>query len=486
LFWVGEKDSYGGCSDGFLEIDGHRYCDCIIGLTVISSFDELGDGRQKVLRYRKDANVRNSGGFLLEVFQEDCTSRSHWSRQDASNETNSQNERNYHNIPYDYNVGIGSSDTADRHIPKQQNFTSPCTDSRRNDERNRSHDTYFNKQNKEQEQAVYVYNIPCKIGSRIDTTDAYSINHRGTIYGNEPAYSSRNNSVFQESNISATDNGKNNSIIQHNLGRNNLHEDGSDIHNDRDTNKQIKVYSVFPYEENTMNNSDKQIYNFNLFHKINSFSDKSNVSSPDTENYFSNYMTEQAHQNNYSNIFHTNTNISSIPDNNTPENSTKYCNKINSDVGRPDVSTVSNVRNFGLTSIPNDVAGNSHFILYRNKSAHTTEGQDNSSALNGNQTATDSGLTQKVTTREKRNVACIQFRTGRLWSSGESACRIWGFAQWLLRVKQYFWNKIPQLLCPLLPPLPGQSCQVFSRTTGWIQSPGHPLAYPNNVRLCYR
>jgi hypothetical protein len=480
LFWVGEKDSYAGCSGGFLEIDGHLYCDCIIGLTVISRFDDLWDGRQKVLRYRKNADVRNSGGFLLEVFQEDCTGRSPWSRQDTSNETDNQNEQLYNNIPYYYNVGIVNSYATDRHITGQRNFTSPCTDSRQDDKRTRSHDTYFNKQNNEQEQDAYVSNIPCKVSNRIEITDVYSTNHRDTIYGNKPAYSRRNNSDFQESNTSVTDNVKDNSKIQHNLSPHIPHENRSDIHNNRDTYKQ----NVFPQEYNIMNNSDRQTYEFNLVHKNNSFADESNVTSADTETHFSNFMTRQVRQNNHHNIFSIITNTSSISDKDTTENITKYCNDINSDEGKPNVSSFINMKN--SYSVPNNVARNRKFTLYRNKSAHATIGQQNGLALNGNQTAEDSGRTQEVTNRERRNVVYSQYRTDRLWSSGDSACRIWGFGQWLLRVKQYFWNKIPQLLCPLLPPLSGQGCQVFSQATGWIQSPGHPQAYPHNLRLCYR
>jgi hypothetical protein len=453
---------------------------------VVSSFDDLGNGRQKLLRYRKDADVRNSGGFLLEIFQEDCTGRPRWSREDSTNETDSQNEQHYDNIPYYHNVDVASSYTTGRHISGQWNFTSLCTDNRQDDKTNRSHGAYINKQNNIKEQDAYVSNITRKISNRTEITDVYSAKHRDAIYGNDPVYRRRNNSGFQESNTSATDNGKNNSKVQHNLRRNIPHEDRSDIHNNKDTYKQDKRYSVFPPEENTMNNWEAQIYKFNLVHENNSFADESNVTSADTENHFSNYMTWQERQNNNYNIFRTITNTSSVCDKDTSENITKYCNDINSDEGKPNVSTFRNVKNFELTSIPKDVAGNSKFTLHRIKSAHTATGQHNGSAVNSRETATDSGLTQESTTRERRNVVYSQHRTDRLWSSGESTCGIWGFAQWLLRVKQYFWKKIPQLLCPLLPPLTGQRCQVFSQARGWIQSPGHPLAYPNNLRLCYR
>jgi hypothetical protein len=420
----------------------------------------------------------------LEIFQEDCTGRPPWGRQDNTKEAGSQNKQHYNNIPYYHNVDIGNSFTTGKHIPGQWNFTSLCT--RQDDKINRSHETYFNKQNNTKEQDAYVTNIPSKINNRTEITDMYSARHRDGIYGNEPAYSHRNNSVFEQSNTSTTDNGKNNCKVQHNLSHNISHEERSDIHNNSDTYKQVKRYSVFPSEENTMNNWGAQMYKFNLVHENNSFADESNVASADTEHYLSNYMTWQVRRNNNYNIFRAITNTSSVSDKGASENITKYCNDINSDEGKPNVSSFSIVRNYDLTSIPNDVVGNSKFTLHRNKSAHTTTGQRNGLALNGKETATDSGLTQEVTTRERRNVVYSQYRTDRLWSSGENTCGIWGLGQWLLRVKQYFWKKIPQLLCPLLPPLTGQRCQVFSQTRGWIQSPGHPLAYPNNLRLCYR
>lgn len=475
LFWVGEKDSYSGCSGGFLEIDGHFYCDCIVGLTVISRFDVWGDRKQKLLRYRKDSDGRNSGGFLLEVLQEDCSDHSPWSRQDTSNETYSQNEQ-YYNISNSYNVGSISSYA--RHITGKRNFTSACTESRQEEKTNRSHDTHFNQQNIKHKQDTYASDMPCNISNRTEIRDVYSTNHREhTIYGNASAYSRRNNSDFQESNTSAADNGRNNNKIQHNLSPNIPPENRSDIHNNRDTYKQ----NIFP-QENTMNNSNKQIYENNLVHKNNLFADESNVTSGERENHFSNLMTRQVHENNHYNIFSIITNTSSIHGKDMSENITKYCNDINSHEGKPNVSSFSNMRNFDLSSITNDVAGNRKFTLYRKKSGHTSIGQHNGSAL----TATDSSRMQEVTIRERRNVVYFQYRRDRLWSSGESACRIWGFTQWLLRVKQYFWNKVPQLLCPLLPPLTGQRCQVFSQVTGWIQSPGHPQAYPHNLRLCYR
>jgi hypothetical protein len=444
----------------------------------MSFFDGTGDGRQKVLTYRKDAGVGDSGGFLLEVFQEDCTGRSPRSRQDNSNEEIIQNRQHYKNIPYYYDVDIGRSDAAGGHVPGQGNFNSSCPDISQDKGTNRSHDTYFNKQSTEEEHDHSASDIPCEISNAMKKSGVYTCDHRDTIYRNKPEYSRKQNSDLQESNSSATDNGKEN--IQHHLNLNIPHEDRTNIYINSGIYTLNKYHSSLPQEDRTMNNSDKQFYESNFLHKSKSFADESNVSSVNTERKLGNYMPMPVHQNNHYDILRAITNTSSISDKDTSENITKYCEDIDSDEGRQNSSAFSNMRNIELTSTMN-MTGKSNFTLNRSKSVQTTASQQK-----GNHTATDSGLLQGLTARDRRNVVYSQFTTDRLWSTGESGCRVWGFAQWLLRVKQYFWKKIPQLLCPLLPPFPGQRCQVFGQATGRIQSPGHPQAYPNNLRLCYR
>jgi hypothetical protein len=479
LFWVGDRDSYAGCSGGFLEIDGLRYCDCIVGLTVPSLFDDLGDGRHKVLRYRKEAGAGDSGGFLLEVFQEECTGRSPRRRQDNGDETISQNSQHYKNIPYYYDVDIGSSDTVDKHILGQGNINSSRTYNRQDKEANRSHDTYLNTKDNEEDPDDYATKIPYKMSNGMEKSGLYFSHHRNTIYRNKPGYSRKRNSDLEESNSSATDNDRKN--IEHNLSRNIPHEDKTNVYIKSDAYSLNKYYSSLPQEDKTMNNSDKQFYKLNSLHESKSIADESNVSSANTENHFGNYMATQVPQNKHYNNFSTLTNTSSICDKVTSENITKYCKDINPDEGKQNISAFSNVRNIDLTSTPSNVSGNINFVLNRSKSVHAATGQQK-----GNHTATGSGLTQEVGARERRDVVYPQFTTDRLWSTGASGCRVWGFAQWLLRAKQYFWKKIPQLLCPLLPPFSGQRCQVFGQVAGWLQSPGHPRGYPNNLRLCYR
>jgi hypothetical protein len=466
LFWVGERSSYTytGCSGGFLEIDGNFYCGCIIGRTVMSLFDDSKDGRQKLLRYRKEAGVGNSGGFFLKVFQEDCTGRSPRSRQDNSNEEIRQNRQHYKNIPYYYDVVIGSSDTPGRHVPGQGNLKSSCSDIRTN----RSHDTHFNKQSIVEEQNDSYRNILCEIRDEMKKSGMHISDHRDTIYRNKPEYSRKENSGLQESNSSTTDNEKEN--IQHDLNLNIPHVDRTNIYINSNNYAMNKYHSSLPQEDKIINNSNKPFYKSNFLHKSKTFADKSNVSSGNTENQFRNYKTMSVQQNNHYNILRTITNTSSISEKDKSENITEYCKDIDSDEGKQNISGCSNIRNIDLTSTIN-MTGKSNFTLNRSKSVDTTTGQQN-----GNHTATDSGPMQEVTARDRRNVVYSQFTTDRLWSTGEGGCGIWGFHQWPLLVKQYFWKKFPQLLC----------CQVFEQAAGWIRSPRHPMEYPDNLRLCYR
>jgi hypothetical protein len=492
LFWVGQEDSYVGCAGGFLEIDGRRYCDCIIGLIVISSFEDFGNGRQKVLRYKKDANVRNSGGFLLEVFQEECTGWSPWSRHGDNNETNTLDQQPY-NIPYYYNVSFrGSNESLSAnmgdyfnisiHTQKHQNCSTPYTSSRPTGVTNpstRDHGTYINNQTNKEEQDAYMYSVPCKISNTVAKSNMYSINGR-----NERLYSyNNNNSVAHESNESTTGTSKNEEIRQEVP-----QENKSTLNIDRNTNNHNEDHvSNIPHEDNnTMNNSDKQNCKFNIFNKNNS-ADKRNVSSAtDTGSYFCSDMNKQE----LSYISRSNKNSSHAVEKGTHGDNTRHCFETGSAIDNSNVSAVSNVRNFDLVSLPSELISKSDCQSYRNNYIHAAIDQNNCTLINCSQTEMASSLLHNVTNRYRRNLALPQFRTDavidRLLSFEGSTCRLWGFAQWLLQVKQYFWKYIPQLLCPIQSLLPGPRCQVFNQATGWFQSPGYPRSYPKNLNTCYR
>jgi hypothetical protein len=257
-----------------------------VGLTVISAFEDLESGRQKVLRYRKDANARNSGGFLLEVFQEDCAGFPPWVRQDTS----SQYQQHYNNVNIGTSNVSSSANMADTRTEEQQNCRYPSPD----DNTNRSHGSYFSKQ----EQTPYVFSAPCETSNTGDKLHVYSV---GTSDWNERVYShSNNNSVAHESNISATDNGKNK--IQQNVPQQNK----SAVNIETEMNKHLAFDILQEY--NTMNNSGKQIYKFNFIHKDISVADKSTVSpSVDTEGHFSNNTNKQEHPNDDYNVSRSHT-----------------------------------------------------------------------------------------------------------------------------------------------------------------------------------
>jgi hypothetical protein len=343
-----------------------------MGLTVISAFEDVGSGQQKVLRYRKDASARHSGGFLLEIFQEDCEPLSPWVRQD----TNSQDQQHYNISPY-YNINIGTSNVSSSANTVQKNCRYPGP----YDHTNRSRGSCISKQEETSylSSAAYKSNVPSAgAGDRL-----------GRLYSH-----SHNNSVAHESNTSATDNGKNK--VQQNTPQDN--RSALNTKNDTDKHQAIDILQEY---NNTMNNSDKQMYKFDFINKEdNSFADKSTFPpSVDTAVHFSNNANKQEHSNDDDGVSRSNTDQSQ-----------------------------------GCTN-----------------------------------------CSQTASNRERRTVAA-----DRLWSIRDTTCRAWGFAQWLMQVKHHFWSHAPQLLCP------APRCQEFNEVSGWIQSPGYPQAYPNNLNCCYR
>jgi hypothetical protein len=331
-----------------------------MGLTVISAFEDVGSGQQKALRYRKDASARHSGGFLLEIFQEDCEPLSPWVRQD----TNSQDQQHYNISPY-YNINIGSSNVSSSANTVQKNCRYPGP----YDHTKRSRGSYISKQ----EETSYLSSALCETSNTAYRSNVHSAgagDRLGRLY-------SHNNSVVHESNTSATDNGKNK--VQQNTPQDN--RSALNTKNDTDKHQAIDILQEY---NNTMNNSDKQ----------NSFADKSTFA--------------------------------------------------------PSVDTAV------------------HFSNNANK-------QDGVSRSNTGQSQGCTNCSQTASNRERRTVTA-----DRLWSIRDTTCRAWGFAQWLMQVKHHFWSHVPQLLCP------APRCQEFNEVSGWIQSPGYPQAYPNNVNCCYR
>lgn len=454
LFWVGQLDSSGGCHGGFLEIDGYSYCDCKIGFTVVSSFDNVEYERLKMLRYTQEGNLGNSGGFLLEILQEECTGWSPWSRHDVHNVTVRWDGKDYNTSRHD-NVGIGTYNMADLISLEQHDHNEPYTRSKAVDETGRSHQTYFSE-------------VRDKEGA---------VNVRGQTYRDEQEYSHSNNTV-DESNMSVTDHSQHKTLqlkADPSNGRDTAiqNKDGIDTiqkeHGINSTNDQ----------NYTINNSDKQIDEFNFVHKCNSCADRKDVGTTFNDN-----TNNPGNQNHDYNIFRNKTKAPFDGVKDKSDSNTKYCYNDSSALGNSNVSPV-HLCNVDVTAVPNDVAANGECKTCRKDCTGGARDEDNCTGARRTQTPVDNGPLQFKTPVE-RNVVLSQFETERFWSLRESTCRVWGFAQWLLQVKRYFWMLFPQLLCPIDSPSQNARCQVLNEARGWIQSPGYPQAYPNDVRKCYR
>lgn len=65
-FWIGEENLSYGCVNGYLQIDGRRFCGCLDGHEHVTQFE---NGKKELLyNYRGQGNR----GFVIEVFQEEC------------------------------------------------------------------------------------------------------------------------------------------------------------------------------------------------------------------------------------------------------------------------------------------------------------------------------------------------------------------------------------------------------------------------------
>lgn len=62
-FWLGEEDVFYGCTNGFLEIDGRRFCGCRDGISFVSYFN---GGLKEMWYHHRGSGQR---GFIIEVFQ---------------------------------------------------------------------------------------------------------------------------------------------------------------------------------------------------------------------------------------------------------------------------------------------------------------------------------------------------------------------------------------------------------------------------------
>jgi hypothetical protein len=460
LFWVGQADGIGGCSGGFLEIDGRQYCDCIVGFTVVSSFDIWGNERWKTLRYRQAGNVRSPGGFLLEILQEDCTGWSPRNWHDDNNVTVRWDGKDY-NISRYNNVGFGAYNMADGISLDKHNKSDPYSPSETDWQRT----AYFSKVSNREGETVYVDS---------NTVDR-SVNDSRQMYRNEQNYSHNITSV-DESNTSVTDKSKHKTLK---VNRDSTHGRDMAIQNKYGVDTVQKVNGIATDRDHnyTINNSDKSIENFNYVHKCSSCAERKHV------DYF-NDISKPGSQNQDYSVFRGKTQAPFDGEKDTSDNNKKLCYNDSTPVDNSNASAV-HLCLLDATSFPQDLAANGGC---QSCTADCTGGDSDTDICAGGrrtQTSEHRGMLQ-FEPPARRNAVLSELQAEGLWSLSQSACGLWGFAQWFLQAKRYFWMLFPQLLCPIHSPSQSHSCQVLNQARGWIQSPRYPQAYPNNVRWCYR
>ena len=420
---------------------------------MVSSFDVWGNERRKLLRYRQAGNVRNSGGFLLEIFQEDCTGWSPRNWQDDNNVTVRRAEKGYNISRYD-NVSIGAYNMAKGIALEEHNNSDPYSRS----ETDWQSTAFFSKVRNREGETVYADS---------NTVDK-SINDRRQMYRDEQNYSHNNTSV-DESNTSVTDKSK---TLKLNPDPSNGRDMAVQNKYDIDTTQKVPDITINLDHNYTINNSDKNIEKFNYVPKCSSCAERKHVGT-----YLSDDVNKPGSQNQDYSVFRGKTQVPFDGEKDKSHNNTKRCYNDTHLLTTQNASAVPLCLS-NATSFPQDLAANGRC---QSCTADCTSGDRDADICTGvrrTQTSEHSGMLQ-FKSPARRNA-------GGFWSLGQSSCSLWGFAQWFLQAKQYLWMLFPPLLCPIDPPSQIHSCQVLNQARGWIQSPRYPQGYPNNVRLCYR
>jgi hypothetical protein len=414
---------------------------------VVSSFEGWGNGRRKILRYRQEGNVGNSGGFFLEIFQEDCTGWSPRNWHDDGNVTVRWAGRD-HNISSYGNVGFGAYSVADGIALDGHNNSVPYT----NSETDWQHTAYFNK-----EETVYADS---------NTVDQ-SVTDRRQMYMEEQKYIHYNTSV-DESKTTVTDNNKHMTL-----------QVNPDPSNGRDmavqNNYGIDGITTAPDHKYVINNSDKNVDELNSVYKCSSCAERKHVGTN-----FSDDTNKPGNQNQDSSVFRGQTKAPFDGEKDKSHNDTKHCFNDSSHVDKSNASAVRLCLS-DATSLPKDLAANGGC---QSCTADCTTG-DICTGVRRTQTSERRGMLQ-VKPPARRNADLSELQAEGLWSLRQGACSVWSFAHWLLQAKQFLWMLLPQLLCPINSPSQSHSCQVLNQARGWFQSPRYPQPYPNNGRWCYR
>jgi hypothetical protein len=424
---------------------------------VESSFDNWWNERRKIIHYRQAGNVRNSGGFLLEIFQEDCTGWSPRNWHDDNNVTVSWAGKDNNISRYD-SVGISAYNMADGIVLEKRNNSGAYSRS----ETDWQPAAYFSKVWDREGETVFADS---------NTVDR-SVNDRREMYKDEQ----NNNTSVDETNTSVTDKSK---MLK--LNPDPSHGRDMAVQNKYGIDNVQKVHGITTGHDHnyTINNSDKSIEKFNYVHKCSSCAEQKHVGT-----YVSDGINKRGNQNQDYKVYRGKTQATLDGEKDKSHNSTKHCDNDSTPVDNSNASAV-HLCSLDATSFPQDLAANGGC---QSCTADCTSGDTDADICTGvrrTQTSEHSGMLQ-FEPPARRNAVSSELQAGGSGFLGQTVCGLWGFAQWFLQAKRYFWMLFPQLLCPIDSPPQSRSCQVLNQARGWIQSPRYPQAYPNNVRSCYR
>jgi hypothetical protein len=382
---------------------------------------------------------------------------------DDNNVTVRWAEKDYNISRYD-NVGIGAYNMADGIALEKNNNSDTYSRSETDGQRT----AYFSKVRNREGETVYADS---------NTVDR-SVNDRRQMNRDEQNYSHNNPSV-DESNMSVTDKSKHETLK---VNSDPTHGRDMAIQNEYgiDTIQQVHGITADRDHNYTINNSDKNIEKNNYIHKCSSCAERKHVGT-----YVSDDINKPGSQNQDYNVFPGKTQAPFDGEKDKTHNNTKHCYNDSTAVDNSNASAV-HLCPLGATSFPQDLAAKGGC---QSCTADCTSGDRDADICTGvrrTQTSEHRGMLQ-FEPPARRNAVLSELQEGTgFWSLTQSVCGLWGFAQWFLQAKWYFWMLFPQLLCPIDSPSQSHSCQVLNQARGWIQSPRYPQAYPNNIRRCYR
>ncbi|XP_069687502.1 uncharacterized protein [Periplaneta americana] len=444
LFWVGQEDSYTGCVGDFLEIDGRRYCGCRTGVMVLSVFEDQRSGKPKFVRYRRNTNSNQSGGFLLEISQENCENWVPWSRQDDIN-------KSYNNKP------IYSYDTANEyneHFLNNTMYVQPFYTHFDNHETHIDDSSYSNLGNSSKSDVIHT---------------SHQINQDRHIYEPSKASSYNNYTKNKTKTFSSNEKDKTDQQIDHHGNKQESVDVVDELHVPADVDRKVNTPIQLNVNCSTCKESSSDISDSNTLQRKHLLENGNSISLIDVHSETRTYSGEGNMAEGAKN-YNKSASTLSVKDKDVEKHSSSL-----------DTNTKGTQR---ITPDSNDDYTQNKPSAHKQNCGVILSDGDNCTS-SGNSVAPSRN--NNTIPRERRDLFLPQqfdVASDILTLLAESSCRIWGFTQWLLQVKQYFWNKGPQLWCPSRPQVP--QYQVFSQVSGIFQSPRYPQAYPQNLNIYYR